>query len=161
MGRVSGETLLEIGKADLGFAPCAQHGLQRLGLFLDFEFDEIHRALERDALGFQVDLPGNAGAREIFAAFGDRQADLFGQACDFRIELFAPPGETEFLGARFAEGMAGLFGAGVDFADRLFDQRDLVAALRAVDGFAGDGGEQPPHSCKDAFMNHGPLRRLS
>ena len=79
--------LLEIGEADFGFTPRAKHGLQRLGLLIDFEFDEIHRALQRDALGFQINLPCDAGAREILAVFRNCETDLFGQAGGFGVQF--------------------------------------------------------------------------
>ena len=154
------EARFEVGEAGFGFAACAKHCLQGLGLFIDFEFDEIGGAFEREPLGFKINLPCDAGAREILAAFRNGEADFFGQAGGFGIQFFAPPLEAEFLGARFAERMARFVGAGVDFADRLLDQRDLVAVLGVVDGLAGDGGKKPAHACQDAFVKHGLLLRL-
>ena len=97
------QACFEIGEAAFRFTPRAKHRLQGLGLLIDFEFDEIHRAFERDALGFQINLPCDAGAREIFAVFRNCETDLFGQAGGFGVQLLAPPLEAEFLGARFAE----------------------------------------------------------
>ena len=160
MRRMLREALFEIGEPDFGFTPRAKHRLQGLGLLIDFELDEIHRAFQRDALGFQINLPCDAGAREILAVFRKRETNLVGQRRDFGVQFFAPPLQAEFLGARFAERIARFVGAGVDFADRLLDQRDLVAALGIVDGLAGDGGKKPAHTRKDAFVKHGLLLRL-
>ena len=154
------QTGFEIGEAGFGFASCAKHRLQGLGLLVDFQFDEIHRAFQRGALGFQINLPCDAGAGEILAVFRKCEADLFGQAGGFGIQLVAPPLEAKFLGARLAERMARFVGAGVDFADRLLDQPYLVAVLGIVDGLAGDGGKKSAHTCKDTLVNHGLLLRL-
>ena len=56
--------------------------------------------------------------------------------------------------------MARFVSAGVDFADRLLDERDLVAVLGVVDGLAGDGGLKPALTCNDALVKHGLLLRL-
>jgi hypothetical protein len=105
-------------------------------------------------------LPCDTGPGEIFTVLGNGETDFFRQACDFGIQLFAAPLETELLGARFAERVARFVGAGINLADRLFDDRHLVAALGGIDGLAGDGGEKPPHTCQNAFVKHGLLLRL-
>src|ERR1700691_30057 len=100
------EARFKIGEPAFGFTSRAKHRLQGLGLLIYFELDEIRRTFERDALGFQINLPCDTGAREILAVLGDGETDFFRQACDFGIELFVPPLETELLGARFAECVA-------------------------------------------------------
>jgi hypothetical protein len=142
--RVLHEARFEIGEAGFGFTSRAKHCLQGLGLLIDFEFDEIHRAFERDGLRLQINLPCDAGAREILAVFCNRQSNFVGQSRDFGVQLFAPPLEAEFLGARFAQCIARFVGAGVDLADRLFDQRDLVAVLGVVDGLAAMAARSRP-----------------
>ena len=77
MWRMLHEARFEIGEAGFGFTSRAKHRLQGLGLLIDFEFDEIHRAFERNGLGLQINLPCNAGAREIFAIFRNCETDFF------------------------------------------------------------------------------------
>jgi hypothetical protein len=77
----------EIGEPRFGLASRAKHRLQGLGLLIYFEFDKIRRTFERDALGFQINLPCDTGAREILAVLRNRETDFFRQPCDFGIEL--------------------------------------------------------------------------
>ena len=63
--RVLQQARLEVGEAAFGFTSRGKHRLQGLGLLIDFEFDEIHCAFERDGLGLQINLPCNPGAREV------------------------------------------------------------------------------------------------
>ena len=160
MRRMLREARLEFGEPDFGFTSRAKHRLQGLGLLIYFELDEVRRTFERDALEFQINLPCDAGACEVLAIFRNRETNFLRQAGGFGIQLFAPPLETEFFGARFAERIARFVGAGIDFPDRLLDHRDLVVALGVVDGLARDGGKKPAHTRKDAFVKHGLLLRL-
>ncbi len=143
-----GKALLDVDETGFGLASRAEHGLERLGLFVDLERHDFQRTIQRGVLRFEIDLPRRASMGEVVASFSHRGADLVGQRSDLDPDLALAALEAEFLGARFAQRGACFLGAGVDLADRLFDEGNLVAVLRLVDRLIGNRREKPTHAGK-------------
>ena len=115
-------------------APRPQHRLQRLGLFIEFQFDEFHRALQCDALRFQVDLARDAGTSEIFTVFRRSARRIFSvRSATFPRPAPAAASSAETPRRGICRAQVGLIGAGIDLAHRLLDQCDLVAVLCRID----------------------------
>lgn len=141
-----GNAALEIGKASVRLAARGEHGLQGFLAFVQL-FPGIGQCLIQSCdLGFEIDLAGNAGLCQVIALRRDSEADLLVERVQVFDDFVPAALDAIFLGARLAEIGAGLIRRCVDFADRLFDDGDLVDAFRLVDRRIRDARDQTAHT---------------
>ncbi|MCY1222015.1 hypothetical protein D9M72_340890 [compost metagenome] len=141
-----GDAALEIGEPRFGFAAGGEDRLERLLALFEIGAGAGQRLVQSGKLRFQIDLACDAGFGEVLSGGGDRGPDLFVQFREIGADFVAAAEDAVFLGTRLSDIDPGFFGGGVDFAERLFDDHDLVAAFRLVDGGIGETGDQAAHA---------------
>jgi hypothetical protein len=144
--------LAKFHQVGLDLAAGGEHGLQRLLALIDIGAGIGQSLVERGDLGFEVDLARDAGLGEVFAAGCQCRADLVVDGAQIGGERIAAAGNAVFLGLGAADIGAGFVGSGVDLAQGLFDDGNLVDVLEAVDGGVRGAGNQAAHARQDAFV---------